>query len=171
MEKIDQVDIALYTDSLAGVFNRRYYDERIFLTNRLGDATDELSFIFCDLWKLKSINDSYGHTMGDRALADAAASLNGTIRSGDSVVRMGGDEFLIILTRCDEEGTRHRIEGFKSGLNPIGYADCSELRIIANFGYAHLKKDVIGEDDIAWLFERADSNMYLDKVGHREQGE
>lgn len=171
VEKINQANVALYTDSLTGAFNRRYYDERAFLINRAGGAVNEISFIFCDLWKLKSINDSYGHTVGDRALADAVTSINEAVRSGDSVIRMGGDEFLIILLNCDEKSTYHRIEDFKLSLTSIGYENHPELRVAANFGYAHLKKNTITEEDIAWLFEESDDKMYLDKVRCRQQEE
>jgi two-component system cell cycle response regulator len=62
-----------------------------------------LTVVFLDLDEFKHINDTYGHPAGDLVLQEFAAALNRAIRGGDLAVRMGGDEFLLILPECNHE--------------------------------------------------------------------
>jgi diguanylate cyclase (GGDEF)-like protein len=90
-------DNRLDTDFLTGVYNRRLLDSYLKDRAQPGSARKPFSAILIDLDHFKEINDTLGHTAGDRALTDTVALLKACLRSGDFVSRYGGDEFLILL--------------------------------------------------------------------------
>jgi diguanylate cyclase (GGDEF)-like protein len=86
------------TDSLTGLANRRYFDER--LREELMRAVRygvPVACLFIDIDGFKRINDTYGHQTGDRALAVVAACVRQQVRLGDTVARYGGEEFAALL--------------------------------------------------------------------------
>ena len=83
-------------DKLTGLFNRRGYD---FFLNNVDMETSTLMII--DLDKFKSINDTYGHDIGDKAIVKASRIIFNSFRSQDYVCRIGGDEFAVIMIRSD----------------------------------------------------------------------
>ena len=98
----------LYLDELTGVFNRRYLDEFGFLPREAGKNTCPVGLIMLDLRQFKQINDSFGHLAGDRILRDVAGALKAHVEAPASVIRMGGDEFLV-MPACAEEDVRHQV--------------------------------------------------------------
>lgn len=91
----------LETDALTGLGNRRYLDERISEITTLG--SEQRNFlIFIDLDNFKACNDTYGHDMGDEVLKTFAVCMSRHSRQGDLLIRMGGDEFVALLTGLDE---------------------------------------------------------------------
>lgn len=91
-------------DPLTGLYNRRFAEQRLAAevarSSRRGHSLTVLSM---DLDKFKHINDTYGHLAGDLVLQEFAARLSKAVRGSDLVVRMGGDEFLVILPDCRAE--------------------------------------------------------------------
>ena len=86
------------TDSLTGLANRRYFDER--MREELMRAVHygvPVACLFIDIDSFKRINDTYGHQTGDRALAVVAACVRQQVRLGDTVARYGGEEFAALL--------------------------------------------------------------------------
>lgn len=101
------------TDPLTGLYNRRYLDKFIF--------TNELIVAMIDLDDFKEINDSMGHVAGDRALKSFSEALMRATRNNDVVVRMGGDEFIIILETSDVNVMEEVIKRIKRFTN-IGFS-------------------------------------------------
>jgi diguanylate cyclase (GGDEF)-like protein len=94
-------DLAMI-DALTGLFNRRFAEQRLAAeVARSARKGHPLTVVLLDLNDFKHINDTYGHPAGDLVLQEFAAALNRAIRSGDLAVRMGGDEFLLILPECN----------------------------------------------------------------------
>ncbi len=79
------------------------------LTAHAADPTDPVSLLFCDIDNLKLINDRYGHPTGDVVIAALAERLTHGVRHADSVGRIGGDEFLVILADVGSASELHRI--------------------------------------------------------------
>ncbi|MFQ5470178.1 MAG: GGDEF domain-containing protein [Gammaproteobacteria bacterium] len=89
-----------YKDPLTGVYNRRFFDERLIQEiDRLTRASfGSLTLMFFDLDYFKEFNDSFGHDIGDKILQTVASTIHGQLRSYDVLARYGGDEFIAILT-------------------------------------------------------------------------
>src|SRR6202795_310809 len=91
-------------DALTGLYNRRFAEQRLAAeVARSGRKGHPFIVVLLDLDEFKLINDTYGHPAGDLVLQEFAAALNRAIRSGDLAVRLGGDEFLLILPECNHE--------------------------------------------------------------------
>jgi diguanylate cyclase (GGDEF)-like protein len=152
------------TDELTGVVNRRtllvVLEKQLSLSAR---KADELSVIFCDLDGLKAVNDREGHTMGDEYIKRSCAAIMSCLRDSDTVGRLGGDEFLIVLPDCDALGAKlidDRIEAAiakanaETGGKPYSIAISRGIASISELGLedSGRKKDA--------LVELADGRMY-----------
>jgi diguanylate cyclase (GGDEF)-like protein len=91
-------------DALTGLYNRRFAEQRLAAeVARSARKGHPLTVVLLDLNNFKQINDTHGHPAGDLVLQEFAACLNRVIREGDLAVRMGGDEFLLVLPECNLE--------------------------------------------------------------------
>lgn len=162
-KKIALVEKKIYEDPLTGVYNRRFFDERMFLYYNLGQQVKELAFILIDLHNFKKINDSFGHAVGDDVLQQTAKVLKSCIKENNSVVRMGGDEFLLILKNSNVKDANRIIKMIKYKMKEIMISSCSNYRVAANFGVAYTGCIINTLEFIQNLIIEADKNMYLDK--------
>lgn len=93
------------TDQLTGVGNRRRASKALTQARQMADATGEpMSVLLCDLDHFKQVNDRHGHDVGDAVLAAFAGLLRTSVRGHDTVIRWGGEEFLVICPSCDTQG-------------------------------------------------------------------
>ena len=91
-------------DPLTGLYNRRFAEQRLAAeVSRSERKGHPLTVLTLDLNNFKVINDTYGHAAGDLVLQEFAAQLNKVIRGSDMAVRLGGDEFLVLLPECTME--------------------------------------------------------------------
>ncbi|WMI81069.1 GGDEF domain-containing protein [Anaerotignum sp. MB30-C6] len=165
-KRIASVEKKLYEDSLTKVYNRRYFDERLFLYDNQGASVKELNFIMVDLHEFKEINDSFGHTVGDTVLVQTAEILRSCIGEGDAVIRMGGDEFLVILINCDYMAAQRVTQIARDRINRgIKVNQCQGYTITADFGIAYTSCFKNTPQCIERLLQESDKNMYLDKKG------
>ena len=151
-------------DPLTGLKNRlgliKEFNKRVNSTN-LGQQ--RVALIFADLDNFKTINDTYGHEDGDQVLCTIAERIQSLIRHNDVAVRIGGDEFVILLADIKPNDWEH-IPKFISRLiketcEPITIKQCTH-QVGASIGLAVYPKD--GEH-LQDLLNCADSSMYLDK--------
>ncbi|MBF0255101.1 MAG: GGDEF domain-containing protein [Gammaproteobacteria bacterium] len=146
-------------DPLTGVLSRSTVNELIDLYFHLAlDQQAPFALAFVDLDRFKSINDQYGHEMGDEALRSAARTLNQHFRRSDMVIRWGGEEFLVIFPNTDLDGARLVLERLTHdwlGLRPDGQP------LTASIGVAEKLTD--GVSDWPQLLELADQRMYQAK--------
>ena len=160
---LNETQRKLYEDELTGVYNRRYLNEFLFLQHKNSKIPEKLTIIFMDLQNFKLINDTYGHLIGDKLLKNIAQTLAANVRTQDSVIRFGGDEFIIILTNCTEDHIQYKIDKLKARLYAICYDTKSNLHITANFGYSHSNKFILSDAMLQTMIQKADSMMYNEK--------
>ncbi|MGD2114530.1 MAG: PAS domain S-box protein [Acidobacteriota bacterium] len=95
------------TDPLTGLGNRRAFESRLTMElRRASRSGGPLSLLYLDLDRFKSYNDRYGHLAGDELLIKLGALLSDSVRTSDSVSRIGGEELVVLLPETDEEGAR-----------------------------------------------------------------
>ncbi|MBF0354789.1 MAG: GGDEF domain-containing protein [Alphaproteobacteria bacterium] len=147
-------------DTLTGAFTRRSGME--LLDNQFRTSVEQdlpLSVAFFDLDNFKSINDVHGHDAGDKVLRDAVAKLGRLLRQGDSVIRWGGEEFVVVMTGSSAEGVHiamQRVMHEWLGSNPGGGP------VTASIGVAERTRDKV--EDWPQLVELADKRMYQSKT-------
>ncbi len=154
-------DLAYY-DPLTGLPNRRLLEDRLQV--EIGHAARlrcRLAVLFVDLDRFKRINDSLGHSVGDKLLVEIAARLRGSLREDDTVARMGGDEFLVILNNLagpDEAAmTARRLVG---ALRRPVHIEGRELVVTTSLGVSIYPDD---SQDADTLIKHADVAMYRAK--------
>jgi diguanylate cyclase (GGDEF)-like protein/PAS domain S-box-containing protein len=151
-------------DQLTGLYNRHFFNEFIEKELRRSHRFDHpVAFLMIDIDGFKKINDTFGHNVGDTILREVADLLSGMVRDIDSVIRYGGDEFLVVLveTNGEKEIVRQRIlaevERRKPGMDSLGYP------VTLSIGGSHLEP---GEGDkMEAVLAEADREMYRDKEG------
>jgi len=157
------------TDPLTGLPNRR--SMFVHLTRELARAErlkSEVAIIVMDIDGFKSINDTYGHTIGDQALRAAADALQGGLRPYDLCVRYAGDEFIVVLADCSREQAEAKRRELQERVAAIklDVRSDSNLRLAASAGAAVFPHD--GSTYEA-LLAAADHLMYRDKASRRRQ--
>lgn len=153
------------TDELTGLSNRRGFftlaAHQLKIANRLDKG---IMLFFMDFDNLKSINDSAGHQVGDRALVDTALVLKRTFRESDVIARYGGDEFVALTLEISEHSELILIERLGENLANFNAQRAAPYRLSISLGFAHYdpKKPV----PIETLLEKADQSMYENKRNH-----
>ncbi len=159
---LSQVSRASY-DVLTGMLTRRAGIEVLDLQFRLASMSDSsLSILYFDLDHFKSVNDSFGHEAGDAVLKTAAKKICKTVRKGDSVVRWGGEEFIVILPTADPSEANDVVKRImRAGLGRRP----DDQPVTASIGVAEVQEDAVR--DWKSLVELADHRMYQAKTGGR----
>ncbi len=164
-------------DHLTGCFNRRYLHERLMgAASPLGYG-QPLTVILCDIDNFKQVNDTHGHAGGDAVLASFAGLLRGVAREGiDSVVRYGGEEFVLVLPGTGREAGRHLAEWLRTrfAATPALAAPGGQpIHATASFGVATVAPpaEVGAPAALAQLIDAADQLMYAAKRNGRDRVE
>jgi diguanylate cyclase len=156
------------TDGLTGLPNRRA-GLRLLARElqRHGHEPQALAIGFLDVDLFKDINDRFGHEAGDQVLVAVARALRGAVRAQDHVVRMGGEEFLIVLPGASHAAALSRLESVRQQVAAVAPTLPLEgLALTASIGLAVLRP---GRDDLPGLLRRADHAMYCAKRAGRNQ--
>lgn len=138
-------------DPLTGLFNRRHFDDE--LARLLKTGTD-VSLFLLDLDNFKTINDTYGHPGGDEVLKSLASCINRTVRKGDIVCRIGGDEFAVLLPTCPDKNGRIMAE------NLCRHTQLCSPPLSVSIGTAHAMGGSFPEE----VFKKADEALYAAKA-------
>ncbi|PYQ48332.1 MAG: diguanylate cyclase [Acidobacteria bacterium] len=158
-----QMEYQSYHDSLTGLANRRLFQEHLTLALALAQRKRRpVAVLFLDLDNFKVVNDSLGHTLGDSLLREIATRLKGSVREGDVVARVGGDEFTIVLQELEkkEDAASMAQRVLRLIAEPIDI-DGQRLYITASVGITVYPDD--GED-AETLLKNADNAMYRAKA-------
>ncbi len=158
-----ELDRQSITDMLTGVYNRRYLERLLpSESSRAERFQRPIALLMLDLDDFKLINDRFGHQQGDQVLVAFADALVNTVRKIDSVIRYGGDEFLVVMTETDDEGGRRACQRIREGVMAALRASPAVPAGVQLGVSVGLSVRQPGEDVVQKLSE-ADRAMYADK--------
>ncbi len=151
-------------DQLTGLVNRRFMDELLFNEiERCRRYRNPMTVLLLDIDHFKSINDTFGHDVGDRVLEAVASRLKGAVRSVDSVARWGGEEFIVMLAETNLSSALVVGENIRKTVERGEYA--LNRPVTVSIGVSQFKKD----DTVDSLLKRADIALYDAKERGRNQ--
>lgn len=151
-----------FKDSLTGLPNRNLLEDRIIqATRRANRSGGTVGIFFVDLDGFKQVNDEYGHAVGDKVLVTAAGRLTKAVRTSDTVIRLGGDEFLIVVEGASQTSD-YEIVATKiiTVLKEAFTVDSQPVKLSASIGVACYPHDGLTAER---LVRRADKAMYQAK--------
>jgi len=157
------------TDSLTGVNNRRFFDQRLVEEVARALRTEEpLACLFMDVDHFKSVNDEYGHQVGDRVLHVVAGLIREQLRASDVLGRYGGEEFSALLVNASGESAMEIAERIRAVIAayPFEIGEGKRLAATISIGVATIPKevgDVTVETLANELVEQADQAVYVAK--------
>jgi len=159
----EELRLQSITDYLTGAYNRRYFVKACANEFKRSKRYDlDLSLILLDIDWFKSINDNYGHLVGDEVLVKLAQICNKLKRTEDTFCRVGGEEFVIILPHTNTENAiklANRIADYQKE-NPLHGNFEGEIQITFSIGVSSLKQS---DENYEAIFSRADDAMYESK--------
>jgi len=153
-------------DPLTGLFNRNALEQRLAELDGQpcdpGQGTSH-AFLLCDLDHFKRVNDQFGHAAGDAVLQDVAYTMRATLRAGDSIYRVGGEEILVILPGAGHDDACEIAERLRIDVRnrrPEG------VPVSLSIGVAVAEPAFVDTDD---LLARADASLYAAKASGRDR--
>lgn len=152
VDSIIKYNRKLYLDALTGAYNRQYYDDQ------LAALPGEYAVAYIDLDKFKDINDTWGHNAGDQALKAVVDAMMSCVRETDSVVRFGGDEFVIVFRNIPKDIFAMRLEKIRKAVSDIVINEFPDMRLSVSVG------GCFGNGRIEELVQKADELLYDAKM-------
>lgn len=150
------------TDELTGLANRRHLYEiaehEILSAKRNKQG---ILLIYADIDNLKLVNDVFGHAEGDNCIVETATILKNTLRESDVIARMGGDEFVVLISGQSTSDGINAIERLELAINNRNSVKDNVTELSVSMGFSYLKWDE--NTSIDELISRADSSMYVKK--------
>ncbi|MDF3813562.1 GGDEF domain-containing protein [Rhodopseudomonas sp. BAL398] len=150
-------------DHLTGLLNRRGFEAEIAAP--MHRAPEGVSLILCDVDHFKSINDTFGHAVGDVVLKEIGAILRRTARKGDLIGRLGGEEFAVFLPDASLSDAYECAERLRQTIANSQIPGLGNRSVTASFGVATIQE----AGDWAALYKMADSRLYRAKASGRDQ--
>ena len=155
-----------YVDPLTGLYNRMYLEHALFKINQSG--AEDYYGLMVDLNDFKVINDTYGHSAGDRALRDVAQIFRDTVDKDATVYRYAGDEF-IIMTRAESDEAATAIEeALHQATEEFNRKHTRLYNLSFAIGHSHYEAEWDNTDS---FLKRIDEAMYKDKKRFHEQAD
>jgi two-component system cell cycle response regulator len=163
-----QMEERATTDGLTGLTNHRAFQERLTQLHALAERTGQgYSVILTDIDHFKSINDTYGHPVGDQVLKRVASVLAGRARKVDIVARYGGEEFVLVLPDTDATGAEAFANRLREEIAELALvSDHGNFKVTISMGIAEYPRD--GRERLE-LIERADQALYWCKEHGRNR--
>ncbi len=173
-QSIARIHLLSITDGLLGVFNRRYFNEKLPAEVRRANRYQRrLSLVIADLDHFKQVNDRYGHPIGDEVLKRFAQLAQSQLRlCSDWIARIGGEEFVIVLPEADLAGASNTAEKLRRACSAQPFVTTSaKISITASFGVAELPSEdgKSPETQAQDIIRRADTALYQSKTAGRNR--
>ena len=155
--RVEELHLKSVTDGLTGTFSHGYLHEilELEIQHALTHNTP-LSALILDIDNFKKINDTHGHLFGDRVIKETAETIGANIRSEDILGRYGGDEFLVIMPKADQDVATHAAKRICSAISRNGY-----LATVSVGAATFHSGD--GVESVKDLLHRADTSLYQAK--------
>jgi len=155
-------------DALTGLINRREFDTRLesaVISAQRGEG--EYVLLYVDLDQFKVVNDTCGHTAGDRLLRDITSLLQTRVRASDTIARLGGDEFGLLLERCSLEQAERVADSIRQAIHGYRFLwGANSLSVGASIGVVRIARETTSA---ASVFSAADIACYAAKDGGRNR--
>ena len=148
VDTISKHNRKLYLDALTGAYNRQYFDEQ------LAALPGKYAVAYIDLDKFKDINDTWGHHGGDEALKAVVKTMQSCVRDVDSVVRFGGDEFVLVFRNIPRDLFAQRLERIRQTVSEIELDQFPDMRLTVSIGGFY------GTGTVEQLVQKADGLLY-----------
>ena len=152
VEAISKYNRKLFLDALTGAYNRQYYDEQ------LAALPGDYAVGYIDLDRFKDINDTWGHHAGDVALKAVVDAMRSCVRDTDSVVRIGGDEFVLVFRNIPQNIFAMRLEKIRQTVSELTFEEFPDMRLSISIGGYY------GEGMVQDLVQKADALLYKAKT-------
>jgi diguanylate cyclase (GGDEF)-like protein len=168
--RFEQTEHESQTDPLTGMLNRRSLDRQLEIgLQQIKQSGDRGTVVVLDLDRLKEINDTYGHEVGDRALRTIGNVLRATVRQNDLCARFGGDEFIVVLWGCLPENEARRVADLQNAVAAHPFEPRPGVRVSLSIsaGAARFPEDGATFEE---LLAAGDERMYRDKASRRSRG-
>jgi diguanylate cyclase (GGDEF)-like protein len=166
-EKVKALEATADIDPLTGVFNRRGFDRELKRSLAYVQRYwTRAALIYVDLDGFKPVNDAHGHAAGDAVLAQVAATLVANVRASDTVARIGGDEFALILWNLSEADAASKAWALEVAVSEATVEwDNTTLSVGASIGLAMLGPS----DEVPAVLQKADQAMYARKRARKSR--
>ena len=166
MTMAEELEEMAHTDALTGLFNRRFFTQRLqeeFARVRRHQSV--LSVLMFDLDHFKKVNDTYGHDCGDAVLTAIADVANQVKRETDTVARVGGEEFALLLPSTGKDGALMLANRLRKAIEEYPYRDVLDVpvHVTASIGVATVTRS----DTASELLKVADRALYRAKNNGR----
>jgi diguanylate cyclase (GGDEF)-like protein len=165
-----ETSLLAVTDGLTGLFNHRYFQDRLERTLvRAMETGDAVALLMIDIDYFKQYNDLNGHIAGDVALREMASILRRSVKRDDVVARYGGEEFAVVMASTGKEAARGAAERLRAEVERTDFPNEQVLpggQLTISLGLATYPEDAA---DRAGLIEKADAALYAAKHGGRNR--
>lgn len=151
-ERLARNNSEIYIDALTGAYNRRYFEE--YLKN----AEISAGVVMIDLDDFKLYNDTCGHDAGDSVLRTVVDTIRRCIRATDTLVRYGGDEFLLVMPGITDDRFTQQLRYIKRRIHKADIPEYAGLRLSVSIGGVLAEREPLAD-----AVTRADKNMYIAK--------
>ncbi len=174
--EIKDLEKDLIHDELTGLKTRAFFEEETKIYLELVANVDigkrrqwfgfkNLSILFLDIDHFKTVNDTYGHNVGDVVLKEVARTVQNSLREGDTAARWGGEEIVVILLGATESDALTKAEKVLTKIREISFPKYLDLKITSSIGVSSASKGTSFED----LIKQADAAMYKAKESGRNK--
>lgn len=163
---VDRIQEMAIRDELTGLYNRRHAVERMIKVREMANRNAlDFAVAYLDLDLFKSVNDTYGHNVGDEVLKAFSALMREQLSGRDFAARLGGEEFLIVLVKSNLEDCAKLAERVRSAVPALRFASASDLSVTVSIGVAQFSAG----ESLDQLLARADDALYKAKHSGRNQ--
>lgn len=168
--EVRKLERDLIHDALTGLKTRAFLEEELstylasIAQNKEGKRREwfgfkNISIIFFDIDKFKSINDAYGHDMGDIVLKRVAETIQEEVRTGDTTARWGGEEMVASLLGAGEKDAIAKAESIRQKIEALSFDEMPDLKLTISSGVASSEPEM----SVKELVKRADRALYVAK--------